>query len=279
LLSNESTLDVGQRELLETVADHVAALVDRYNLIRESSKVTIARESEKLYRVLFDCISHELKTPLAILSASIGRIGELVKKENAEQAMAALDEGSTALNRLRRIVDNLLGMTRMESDRAKLDTVWCDLEDIVAAARTQVYDLISRNRLKVSIPDDTPPVKADPVLLTHALSNLLANAAQYSPPGGDIRVGATADETAVVLKIADSGKGIPPEELDGRIFEKFYRGRDARPGGTGLGLSIVHRLMEILGGSVSAGNNEGGAGAVFTLRFPRNESGTGAIHE
>jgi two-component system sensor histidine kinase KdpD len=279
LLSNESTLDVGQRELLETVADHVAALVDRYNLIRESSKVSIARESEKLYRVLFDCISHELKTPLAILSASITRAGELLKKSNADQAVTTLEEGSIALSRLRRIVDNLLGMTRMESDRAKLDVVWCDIEDIVAAARTQVHDLISRNRLKISIPDDIPPVKADPVLLTHALSNLLANAAQYSPPGGDIWVGAIADETEVVLKITDSGKGIPPEELDGRLFEKFFRGRNARPGGTGLGLSIVHRLMELLGGSVTAYNNEVGMGAVFTLRFPRHESDTGAIHE
>jgi two-component system, OmpR family, sensor histidine kinase KdpD len=279
LLPGDSTLDVGQRDLLETIADHVAALVDRYNLIRQSNKVSIAQESEKLYRVLFDCISHELKTPLAILSATIGRIGELVKKETTEQAMAALDEGSTALNRLRRIVDNLLGMTRMESDRAKLDIVWCDLEEIVAAARAHVHDLISRNRLTVSIPDDTPPVNADPVLLTHALSNLLANAAQYSLPGGDISVTANNDEKHVILKIADNGKGIPPEELDGRLFQKFYRGRNARPGGTGLGLSIVHRLMELLGGTVIAGNNESGNGAVFTLRFPRNQPVPGTKHE
>jgi two-component system sensor histidine kinase KdpD len=279
LLSNDAILDVGQRELLETVADHVAALVDRYNLIRRSNKVSVAEESEKLYRVLFDCISHELKTPLAILSSSIGQAGAFLKKDETGQALITLDEGSTALIRLRRIVDNLLGMTRMESDRAKPDAVWCDLDEIVAAARTQVQDLMSQHRLTVSLPDDLPPIKADPVLLTHAVSNLLANAAQYSPPGSEIVITGDTDDKEVVLKISDKGVGIPPEELDGRLFDKFYRGRNARTGGIGLGLSIVFRLMELLGGTVTACNNEDGPGAVFTLRFPLNEPGEGTRHE
>ncbi len=278
-LLNNSILDVGQRELLETVSDHVAALVDRYNLIRQSNKVSIAEESEKLYRVLFDCISHELKTPLAILTATIGQIGELLRNGNADQAISTLDEGAIALRRLRRIVDNLLGMTRMESDRSKLDWVWCDLEEIIDAARNQVSDLIPINRLVVSIPDDTPPIKADPILLTHAISNLLINAAQYSPVGSEIAILASVDDKDVFLNICDKGEGIPAEELDGRLFEKFHRGRNARPGGIGLGLSIVHRFMELIGGTVTAGNNADGVGAVFTLRFPHREITPGSEHE
>jgi two-component system sensor histidine kinase KdpD len=279
LLSGHSVLDVGQRELLETVADHVAALVDRYNLIRQSNKVSIAEESEKLYRALFDCISHELKTPLAILTATMGQINEFLKKGNIDEAIAMLDEGAIALSRLRRIVDNLLGMTRMESDRSKLESIWCDLEEIVDAARLQVADLVGRNRMLISIPDDIPSIKVDPILITHAISNLLANAAQYSPAGSEIAVLASVDDKDVVLEIRDRGEGIPAEELGGRLFEKFHRGRNARPGGIGLGLSIVHRFMELIGGTVTAGNNEDGVGAVFTLRFPYKGFNPGTDHE
>jgi len=279
LLSSTSVLDVGQRELLETVADHVAALVDRYNLIRQSNKVSIAEESEKLYRVLFDCISHELKTPLAILSSSIGQVGEFLKKGSTDKAIFTLDEGSIALIRLRRVVDNLIGMTRLDSEKARLESVWCDLDEIVTASRDQVSDLISRRRLTVTIPDDIPPIKADPVLLTHAIANLLANAAQHSPPESEIAICATKEGKHTVLTIADKGEGIPSDELDGRLFEKFYRGKNARPGGIGLGLSIVRRFMEIIGGTVTAGNNEDGAGAIFTLRFPNKGPDAGTDHE
>jgi two-component system sensor histidine kinase KdpD len=275
LLSGNSILDVGQRELLETVADHVAALVDRYNLISQSNKVSIAHESEKLYKVLFDCLSHELKTPLAIVTTATSQALRCIDKGDASGGHSALDESSIALSRLRRIVDNLLGMTRMESDQRKLEVVWCDLEEIIAAAREQVSDLIGRYRVNVVMPGDIPLIQADPVLLTHVISNLLVNATQYSPSGSEIVIAAGADNENVILKVSDQGEGIPPEDLDGRLFEKFHRGRNARPGGIGLGLSIVRRFMELIGGTVTAENNKERPGAVFTLTFPYKESTSG----
>ncbi|HAJ79139.1 MAG TPA: hypothetical protein DCO75_05150 [Fibrobacteres bacterium] len=83
----------------------------------------------------------------------------------------------------------------------------------------------------------------------------------------------------MVVKVSDQGEGIPHEELNGELFEKFHRRHNARPGGMGLGLSIVHRFMEIIGGTVTASNNENGNGAVFTLRFPHKDFNTGTIHE
>jgi two-component system sensor histidine kinase KdpD len=275
VVSGNSILDVAQRELLETVADHVAALVDRYNLIAQSNRASIAQESEKLYKVLFDCLSHELKTPLAIVAAATSQASSCLDKGDVAGGRSALNETSIALSRLRRIVDNLLGMTRMESDRGALEPVWCDLEDVITAAQKQVADLNDRYRVNVVINGDIPMIKADSILLTHVISNLLENAAQYSPAGSEIVIAAGADNENVVLKVADQGEGIPPEELDGRLFEKFHRGRNARPGGIGLGLSIVHRFMQLIGGTVTAENNMGGPGATFTLSFPHHAPAPG----
>jgi two-component system sensor histidine kinase KdpD len=269
LISKKTVLDVSQRELLDTVADHIAALIDRYNLIRQANKAVIAQESEKLSHVLFDCVSHELKTPLAILSTAISQIGISIKNGDTAHALSLHDESFIAIRRLKRSMDNLLGMSRMESGYELTGAVWCDLYEIVISAREQISDMLNNHPITISIPDDLPMIQADPTLLTQVISNLLLNAAQYSPPMGPISILAIEDEDRIVFKITDKGEGIPVEELGGgKLFEKFRRGHNAKPGGTGLGLSIVYRFMELIGGAVHATNNPDGNGAIFTLRFP-----------
>jgi two-component system, OmpR family, sensor histidine kinase KdpD len=267
-LAEKTVLDVSQRELLETVADHVAALVDRYNLERQANKSLVAEESEKLYHVLFDCVSHELKTPLAILTAAMDQLKNALKRGDHSQTLAAQDESMIAIRRLKISVDNLLGMTLMESGHGAKGAVWCDLEEIVGSAREQLSDLLKQRRLNISIPDALPMIQADPILLTHVITNLLTNAVQYSPAGSPIDVVAAKDGEQIVFRVIDQGEGIPAEEPAARLFEKFHRGRNAKPGGIGLGLSIVRRFMELIGGAVSAENNRGGKGAMFTLTFP-----------
>ncbi len=271
LLPDKFVLAVGQRELLETVADHVAALVDRYNLITQSNKATVAQESEKLYKVIFDCVSHELKTPLTIVTTAINQAVHCIDKRDIDGGSSARAESQIALKRLRRIVDNLLGMTRMESDQGRMEPVWCDLEEIISSAKDQVEYLVRQYKLTIEIPDNLPMIQADSNLLTHVISNLIANATQYSPVGSEIRLSAFSDKSHIILRVSDSGEGIPSEDLGGAIFEKFHRGRNARPGGIGLGLSIVKRFMEHIGGSVTAENNGAGTGAIFTLKFPIKE--------
>lgn len=260
--------DIAMRELMETVADHVAALVERYHLIQQSHLASLAKESEKLHKVIFDCLSHELKTPMTIMTTASSQAVACLEKNDIPRASSALNELSFAILRLRLIVDNLLGMTRMESEQGKLEPVWCDLEEIVQAARDQVETLITPYRLMMDIPETLPMIQADPILLTHVVSNLLTNATQYSPQGSTISVFASRSATEVLLTVADEGEGIPADELGDILFQKFHRGKNARFGGIGLGLSIVHRFMEMIGGSVLLSNRTDRSGAVFTLVFP-----------
>ncbi len=279
LFPENAILDIAARELLETVSDHVAALVDRYHLIRQSHIASLAQESEKLHKVIFDCLSHELKTPMTILTAASNQAIACLEKSDISGATSALNELSIAILRLRLIVDNLLGMTRMESEQGKLEPVWCDLEEIVEAARNQVETLVSPFRLRLEIPDNLPMIQADPILMTHVVSNLLANATQYSPQGSTISIFAAGSNLQVTLKVIDEGEGIPADELGEILFQKFHRGKNARFGGIGLGLSIVHRFMEIIGGSAALSNRTDRSGAVFTLVFPVKNNGAETHHE
>ena len=256
-----------ERELLETFADQIAVMVERYWLIQEAGRAQLAEGSERLYKTLFDCVSHEIKTPLSVIQAATGELAlvfDLVAE--ARGALPFLKDIETASRRLGRIVDNLLSMTRIESARYKLEAVWCDVDELIASARQQVGDLLTRHRLDVRLPDDLPSVKVDSGFVEQALGNLIANAAQYSPPGTGITVSAQTDGTFLVLRVADEGPGLPPE-VGNHVFEKFYRAPSAPAGGIGLGLSIVRGLMHALGGEVSTENNPD-RGATFTLRIP-----------
>ena len=265
-LPGRNNLGVDERELLETITDNIAAIIERYRLIQQSNRAHLAEESERLYKTLFDCVSHELKTPLAVMTSAAGELNLLLTSSPLKGGKSFLDEIETAVRRLRRIVDNLLDMTRLESGRLRLETVWCDVEELIDAAREQVGDLLSNHRLTLTVAPKLPSLKLDFALMQHSLANLLSNAAQYSPPGSEIRVSAHRDENQLIIRISDFGPGFSGDLLS-HAFDKFYRGPNAKPGGTGLGLSIVKGFVQAMGGHVEAANNPDG-GATFTLRIP-----------
>ena len=264
---DRKTLLLDERELLETFADQIAVMIERYWLIQEAGRTQLAEESEKLYKTLFDCVSHEIKTPLSVIQSATGELGlifDLIKETKGAQPF--LREIETASRRLGRIVDNLLSMTRIESGRYTLAPVWCDADEMISSAQQQVGDLLSRHHVRVLIPADIPSVKVECGFVEQSLANLVANAALYTEPGSEITISAHVDDTHLILKVSDQGSGLP-RGAESRIFEKFYRGPQAPSGGVGLGLSIVKGLMTALNGTVSAENNPD-RGATFTLRIP-----------
>jgi two-component system, OmpR family, sensor histidine kinase KdpD len=171
-----------------------------------------------------------------------------------------------AAERLNRLVENLLDMSRLESGMLRVRLEWCDVADLISVTAQRVRPLLETHELIVSVPPELPLVRLDFVLIEQALVNLLHNAAVYTPPGTRVRLTVFRDGDQLALVVADRGPGLPPDALE-RIFDKFYRVQGAVAGGTGLGLSIARGIAEAHGGTLTAENRARG-GARFVLRLP-----------
>jgi two-component system sensor histidine kinase KdpD len=257
----------GFQELMEGFAAQVAMQIEREQLRVVTEREKLLAESEKLHRTLLDSVSHELRTPLAVLSTATAKLGT----QNEANRAALTLEIRTATSRLNRLVANLLNLNRLESGTLKPRLDWCNLRDLINVALHNATDALKEHPVTVTVPPGMLLMQADPVLLEHAITNLLHNAAFHTPPGtpvgieGGIKAG---PEPKICIAISDRGPGLPPELKDA-LFHKFQRGKQALPGGLGLGLSIVRGFVTAQGGEVVYCDNPGG-GAVFSVYLPHH---------
>jgi two-component system sensor histidine kinase KdpD len=265
-LNGGQRLSMDQETLLENFISQISSSIERELLNELSTKSIVLAESERLYKTLFNSVSHELRTPVAtIMGAS-----ENILHDSAQHASSTnaeyVKEIHEAAERLNRLVANLLDMTRLESGliRPKLD--WCDMRDVINAAVKELEKELESRSVSVKIQDDMPLVKLDFGLIEQALTNLLHNATVHGPRGIAIQVEVFLAGGDCVIVVADTGPGLPREEVD-RVFEKFYRAPTAKTGGTGLGLPIAKGFIEAHRGTISAKNRPEG-GAEFTIRIP-----------
>ena len=258
-LAEGSGMDFGKRQAIEAFALQLALVLEKDHFIKAVTQVELLTQSERLQRTLLDSVSHELKTPLAVIQASLDGLAELKNPY--------LSEIHTANQRLQRVVHNLLQMTRIESSVMQPLREWCLLSDVLQQACGAVGESLAGHPLSIHVPDDLPAMNLDARLYTQAVANILHNATVYSPPGTPIEITAilTGGDT-LKLSIADSGPGLP-EASETKIFEKFYRTPGSPPGGTGLGLSIAQALIRALQGEITACNRPQG-GAEFIISVP-----------
>jgi two-component system sensor histidine kinase KdpD len=260
----EKILTLAQRDLIEVFARQLALSVERENLRAAGENEKLLAESEKLHRVLLDSVSHELRTPLAVIAAVFENFG------GADAALRAglIAEGRTAVDRLNRLVKNLLDQTRLESGALQPHRVWCSAQDLLEAARASTREALAGHPLEIAVPDDMPSLFVDFALTEETLANLLLNAAVHTPAATPIFVTAGPERGGkrVFFTVADRGPGFPAAMRE-RLFKKFVRGDAARAGGLGLGLSIVRGFVTAQGGEVVVGENPGG-GAVITIYLP-----------
>src|SRR5215467_3479320 len=245
-----------QRELLDAFAAQLAVFVNKERALQESREAQVARDSQKLQKVLFDSVSHELKTPLAAMSAAL----QQPRPNSAELQQAA--------RRLTHTVDNLLDATRLESGLLQPVREWCDPGELLHEAIARAG--MKEGTVKLSIDKNLPAISVDARLIEQALIALLSNAAAHGASDAPIEVSAVRDDSVLVFSVADRGPGLIAGE-ENKIFEKFYRGPRTRPGGIGLGLSIARQLVEANGGEIAAQNRQGG-GAVFSIHLPISEA-------
>ena len=223
------------------------------------SQAEVMYKSDRLRKTLLDSVSHELKTPLAVIRAAIEGMGETT-------ANPYLVEIDTATKRLQRLVDGLLQMTRLESQVVEPQLEWCDVRELVHGAVAAIADALRSHPLDLELAADLPLIKTDQALLQQALTNVLHNAAVYSPALAPITVTAHYVDHKLRLSVRDHGPGLPAGE-EGRVFGKFYRIPGTPAGGTGLGLSIARGFLQALGGAITGWNAPAG-GAVFEILLP-----------
>ncbi len=240
--------------------DEVGRMVDSINAMLDRLEQAFGEQR----RFTADA-SHELRTPLAVITGHLELLCdvEMSEDERAEELTVISEE----VDRMRRLVDDLLALARLEaggtSSRQPLDVA--SLLDEAAARGRALGD-----RAITVVAEPGLWIDGDPDQLDRAFLNLVGNAVAHTEPGGAIDLTARADGVGVVVSVADDGPGIRADEL-ARVFDRFYRASGPRPGGSGgsgLGLAITKRLVQLHDGTISVANGARG-GAVFTLRLPR----------
>jgi two-component system sensor histidine kinase KdpD len=256
-----------QRYLLESFASQIALAIDRALLTDKARSVLVRIETEQIKNALLRSISHDLRTPLAVIKGSAGALLELGRErlQPQEELLQSIVEEST---RMASLIDKLLSMTRLESEQVALNRQWQPLEELVASALSRVEPLAGERTVHTQIPHDVV-LLVDPILVEQVLYNLLENAVKYTPEKARITLAAFREPETTTVIVEDDGPGVDPEELE-RIFDKFYRGKSAvrgERGGVGLGLAICRTVIRLHGGRIWAENREGG-GARFVFSLP-----------
>lgn len=233
--------------------------------------VTELRETERLRRELTANVSHELRTPLTSIVGFIETLldGAMNDEVTARRFLTIVDDEA---NRLVKLVDDLMDLSRLESKRVALELKPVDVGFLVHHVVDKMRPLAEASQLVLSqsVPSGLI-VPADADRLEQVLTNLVDNALKYTPPGGRVEVRAAAMNGEIAVEVADTGRGIPPEDLP-HVFERFYRADRSRTrgsGGTGLGLAIAKHIVEAHGGRISV-RSRSDEGTAFVVTLPTN---------
>ena len=241
--------------LLAGYAAQAAAALDRERLRTQAAQAEALAEGNRMRTALLAAVSHDLRTPLASIKASVSTLRQTdVEWTPADEAalLATIEDGA---DRLDALIGNLLDMSRLATGSLQPFLRPTSVEEVAPAA---LLGLAPASSVRMAVPDDLPLVRTDPVLLERVLANLFANALAHSPDGRPPVLRARPDSGSVLLEVCDHGPGVP-EGFKQRMFEPFERLGD-RPSGTGvgLGLAVAKGFLEAMGGSVVAVDTPGG---------------------
>jgi two-component system sensor histidine kinase KdpD len=267
--ATERLLTPDQRQLLEACAGQIALAFQRSALAEQAQRILVQVEAERVRSSLLSSVSHDLRTPLAVIAGSSSSLLESGDAQDPATRRELLQTICDETNRMSRLVENVLRMTQLQSGAIAPKKQWQPLEEVVGSALGRAGKALADHPVTTRIAPDLPLLHFDGVLIEQVLLNLLDNAAKYTPPGTPVDIAASVEGQHAVVEVADKGPGLAPGE-EQHIFDKFVRGAaGATQGrrGAGLGLAICRAIVEIHGGRIWAENRPGG-GARFVFTIP-----------
>jgi len=259
------TLPAADRRVLGAFASYAAVALEQQRLAAEAEAARPIAEADRMRTALLTAVSHDLRTPLASAKAAVTSLRSPDIQWTAEDREELLATADESLDKLTRLVDNLLDMSRLQTGALSVFPRPAWLDEIVARALDHLGPA-SKNVI-VDIPDSVPEVQVDPAILERVIVNLTNNALRYSPPGKPPLLAASALGDRVELRVVDKGPGIPASDRD-RIFVPFQRlGDTDNTTGVGLGLALSRGLTEAMGGSLEPEETPGG-GLTMIVSLP-----------
>jgi two-component system, OmpR family, sensor histidine kinase KdpD len=255
-----------ERQLLHTIAGLIGAALERTEMAEEARRAALRIETEQLRNALLSSVSHDLRTPLGVVTGATSALLEDPGPRDEATRRELLRTAHGESLRLNRLVGNLLDMTRLEAGALKVQKEPQPLEEVIGAALNRLEDRLKDRDIATHLADDLALVPLDPVLVEQVLINLIENVTKYTPPGSPIEIAARAIGGEVRVEVNDRGPGVPPADAE-RVFDKFYRAKEVEGGGVGLGLTICRGIVTAHGGRMWVEPRDGG-GASFRFTLP-----------
>ena len=264
-----------QRHLLATFAGQVGVALERARLAESAESARVANEAESLRNTLLASISHDLRTPLAVIAGAGSTLAEHGATLDVQTRGALARSIELKAREMSELVSNVLDLMRFESGQVQLRRDWQTLDELLEAALRRQEQALLQHPVELALPPDLPPVFVDAALVVQVLVNLLDNIAKYTPAGTAVRIQAVADGPQLRVRVDDAGPGLPAGDPQ-RLFDKFQRGQEeGSVVGVGLGLAICRAILRAHDGEIEAGPRPGGGTRVeFTL--PTRDPAAGA---
>jgi two-component system sensor histidine kinase KdpD len=262
-------LDPEQHRLLATCASLIALSLERDESVLAAHQAQLDAETEKLRSSLLSAVSHDIRTPLAGIagaSSTLATAHDALDPTTRTEMLQTISEES---ERLTRLVENLLQMTRLSSGKVTINRQWHPIDEVIGSTLTRLERQLGKRAVETRVEGDVAMINVDAILVEQLLVNLVENAAKYSPADSPIEVTARGVRDGVEIEVADRGRGFTGGD-EQRVFDLFYRGNDVKSDrwGTGIGLAICRAIAEAHGGRIDARNRPGG-GALIRVAVPQ----------